>query len=568
MIKPMKKCISVKKNKNQKNNKKNIFLIASFVFLVLVAVGGQIGFSESDTFDSVYLTDNSTVLYEGKEYKGNCIEIINELDLIREERVEIIFSDFDDKAINNPVIFTRLLNCPMLVYLDEDEIYSIGADKKFGEVIGNTHIKIPLPNDYKGKEIKIVYTLFDIASIGSMEDYVIMNSKEAEQAFLYKNIISIYCGIFMTIAGLLGLLFVLYNFSTDYEIRKELWLSLMSFFGGVWIVACFDILQYWIESYAVKYYIEYEALYLMVIFMTLYISEGLLRTRKKILVEIDLAIMVFFVVLTNVLRAFKVVYYLEFQTTFMILVCLTIGMFIYYGLKNEQSNKKLIVTGAIVLSAVCITYLLSEVFFVHKIESSLSMIAVVLLIVDSFLFMGYVSEIEKSYIDNAQKQSLVNLAYKDSLTGIANRRACEKYMEEIDEDDENEYIIYSFDIDSLKKINDKYGHKAGDQLIISFAKVLEKVFRENGGFYGRMGGDEFFAAQKNKSIELTDKIIRELTEGVNNVNNTWENEFDLSYSVGYSLCDRKKGLSAWITYNIADNEMYDKKTKKKQINNK
>ncbi|XWX63936.1 GGDEF domain-containing protein [Desulfitobacterium sp. AusDCA] len=49
-----------------------------------------------------------------------------------------------------------------------------------------------------------------------------------------------------------------------------------------------------------------------------------------------------------------------------------------------------------------------------------------------------------------------------------------------------------FDIDKLKYVNDNYGHAEGDKLIISFAEIMTKSFRET-DIVSRIGGDEFTA---------------------------------------------------------------------------
>ncbi|MBO5485553.1 MAG: diguanylate cyclase [Eubacterium sp.] len=79
---------------------------------------------------------------------------------------------------------------------------------------------------------------------------------------------------------------------------------------------------------------------------------------------------------------------------------------------------------------------------------------------------------------------------KDSLTGFLNRRYFEEKV--------NNYLLkpqatgtfFMMDIDNFKEVNDTYGHAAGDELLLEFAKVLKKNVREN-DFVCRIGGDEF-----------------------------------------------------------------------------
>jgi diguanylate cyclase (GGDEF)-like protein len=79
-------------------------------------------------------------------------------------------------------------------------------------------------------------------------------------------------------------------------------------------------------------------------------------------------------------------------------------------------------------------------------------------------------------------------AYIDELTGVYNRN----YLEDlINTFDLKNFAVAMFDIDFFKKINDTYGHKAGDQVLKDFAKILKYSFREGEDFIIRYGGEEF-----------------------------------------------------------------------------
>lgn len=109
----------------------------------------------------------------------------------------------------------------------------------------------------------------------------------------------------------------------------------------------------------------------------------------------------------------------------------------------------------------------------------------------------------------------------DVLTGLYNRRGfieeAEKFLKEIQFGNNHSkrrhrfnvknFSIVFVDLDDLKKVNDLYGHKAGDDLIKSSANVFKKYLREM-DIVARWGGDEFVIGLVN----LNDKEAYEVAE--------------------------------------------------------
>jgi diguanylate cyclase (GGDEF)-like protein len=81
------------------------------------------------------------------------------------------------------------------------------------------------------------------------------------------------------------------------------------------------------------------------------------------------------------------------------------------------------------------------------------------------------------------------LAATDPLTGLANRRAAEKLIEEKIRAGDR-FCLMLFDLDGFKQINDRYGHQAGDEVLRFFGRRLAEQFRPS-DLVCRWGGDEF-----------------------------------------------------------------------------
>ena len=103
----------------------------------------------------------------------------------------------------------------------------------------------------------------------------------------------------------------------------------------------------------------------------------------------------------------------------------------------------------------------------------------------------------------------------DGLTSLYNRAEIEKKIRSaVNSRDQSEALsLIMFDIDNFKKINDVYGHKEGDKVIIALSATLRKMVNLKGAFTGRWGGEEFMAllpgCDVNAAAKLAEKIRKE-----------------------------------------------------------
>lgn len=84
-------------------------------------------------------------------------------------------------------------------------------------------------------------------------------------------------------------------------------------------------------------------------------------------------------------------------------------------------------------------------------------------------------------------------AYTDPLTGAYNRRYFDKFMERAIQrarDDRNTVAVLLFDLDNFKTFNDRFGHAAGDNILVHTVRLLRSVIRPTDRVC-RIGGDEF-----------------------------------------------------------------------------
>lgn len=98
--------------------------------------------------------------------------------------------------------------------------------------------------------------------------------------------------------------------------------------------------------------------------------------------------------------------------------------------------------------------------------------------------------------------SLKQAAENDFLTGLANRRSLQMAASETENPAESgspRHTLVVLDLDHFKRINDKWGHDAGDRALVTFADILRQHSRA-GDVVARQGGEEFAILMKNTSL--------------------------------------------------------------------
>lgn len=120
------------------------------------------------------------------------------------------------------------------------------------------------------------------------------------------------------------------------------------------------------------------------------------------------------------------------------------------------------------------------------------------------------------YDDNLIEK-LSNLAMNDQLTGLANRRKLESYLEYRFHElrrFQSKFCVVFLDIDNFGKFNNTYGHELGDEVLKAVAKSNKRSLRKN-DMFGRWGGEEFvgvFEIKNNYEATLVAEKIRVLIE--------------------------------------------------------
>ena len=132
---------------------------------------------------------------------------------------------------------------------------------------------------------------------------------------------------------------------------------------------------------------------------------------------------------------------------------------------------------------------------------------------------GYISRLRKNLTDSKERLEaalvrIENMAARDELTGVFNRRSLVDVLKQqknrVDRYGRT-FSVLLIDIDNFKRINDTFGHQAGDVVLKSFARAAAASLRGTDVF-GRYGGEEFMAIVEQTSLDRSSVVAGRLCE--------------------------------------------------------
>lgn len=129
------------------------------------------------------------------------------------------------------------------------------------------------------------------------------------------------------------------------------------------------------------------------------------------------------------------------------------------------------------------------------------------------------------------RQEVQYLIERDPLTSLYNRRSCNNKLKLL-ENQQAEYTIIMCDIDWFKKINDSYGHDAGDYVLVTLSQLIGENINDC-GFASRWGGEEFLLVYQLKRDAAIEKV-RQIQQ------NIWE----------YSFIYENKAINVTMTFGV------------------
>lgn len=154
----------------------------------------------------------------------------------------------------------------------------------------------------------------------------------------------------------------------------------------------------------------------------------------------------------------------------------------------------------------------------------------------------------------------------DHLTQVANRRALDQFLEQIQDKAqiaEEAFSVLMLDLDHFKDVNDTWGHEIGDEVLKELTQRWSMQMRSS-DMLARLGGEEFTAvlvmANSDNALLIAEKI--RVATGCEPVVVSRENDtlsVKITVSIGIATVEKLKGADLKLLYRVADEELYKAK---------
>jgi diguanylate cyclase (GGDEF)-like protein len=158
-----------------------------------------------------------------------------------------------------------------------------------------------------------------------------------------------------------------------------------------------------------------------------------------------------------------------------------------------------------------------------------------------------------SQLETARKESTT-----DGLTRLYNRRAFDEHLaktSELAQLRDDHAALLMVDIDHFKKVNDTWGHAAGDEVLVEVSSVCVRTFNRKGDFVARYGGEELAVVVRAIDPQELGELAERLRKNIEAHSITSHSpKLQVTVSIGGALFHRAEAPSAWLAR--ADRALY------------
>lgn len=444
--------------------------------------------------------------------------------------------------------------------------YDVGRYLK-KQAIGNGYHFINIAPRYYGKKVTVKLYMDKRDSYENIREMSFLDGSNAEINLASKNFsVILLCSFLVVFGGIISLIGAIFFFKENYA--QFLYIGFYSFLIGLYVLSSRYLLQIFNSDLLTNTFLEYFTMFLIPIPVMLF-SLAVMSDKRKVYRYI----MRLYVVVDVAVTIMAVIGYFFYNLHFnrisgyyrMYMIAGLAFLFIAQFRKMfTASTDKLRLSGFWVLIISNTVPLFSFVFYKNMgafYDFTVYLMPVGNIYLILVLLYSYLMNYMRGFKDDVERKVLMKMAYTDSMTGLFNR-ACSMEKFEIMDRENAPYCIAWFDLNYLKRTNDRYGHEEGDMLITRFAAILKEVF-EDIGTVCRMGGDEFCVIM---DISMNDKRITKKIDRMQKLideENKMEHKYFMQTSYGVAGSEEFEAPSTDAVCSAADKRMYEMKVSMK-----
>lgn len=459
-------------------------------------------------------------------------ETKSNITLPRKENVELMqeyqyINTFPKDISKGNVLTFRAIMQNVKIEVDGEIVLDLNNNKAVTNksTLGTYWVFYEIPNEFLGKEFKIILNSnYDFYS-GYLSE-VFLLYKGQQKSFLfnndYRSLVYLIAIIIIVIYLILTGVIMIKN-KNDYSIFC---FSIFMLNFIVWLMSESGMILLFTDKTYILTRTQYNMMNLLQLTMVMWLDFHVNHSYRKYtnilknLIFINV-IVLFLLSFYNIIENKLFLKFIHLTILFEVIVY----SYIYY--KEYKRNVIQNIKSKILVVILVFVFAIVELILYYKDDNmDIELFSRTGLFCTAIVFfINYYISYKSSERLRSEKDYLSKIAYRDNMTNAYNRAAFN-----LDVDRQiNEYIIISFDCNSLKEVNDTLGHIYGDEVIINTYICIEKSFGKYGKTY-RMGGDEFITIIENININI-ENCKKEFYNEVKNVNDKVKYDFSISMGI-------------------------------------
>lgn len=511
--------------------------------------------------DMCFKTENRILLEDGwKEETAQGLQAVSLPVKSQAEKGEPVrfYRSFRERRGSRNALLVRSTQQEMKVYWEDSLLYEYGDAVRtpFPLAPANAWHLITLPEGRQGGTLCVEVTSQVKSYAGYLPEVYIGDRASLLSLILYQALPGIFLSLLVIVMGF-GILAGVFLFKEKVSRYRIVWLGMFALLTGAWSLVETRSSQFLTGNLPAVNTLVFLCFPLMPVCLIRFLLTYPVFDRKNgmhLLFYVSTGVFLFM----QAAQITGLIAYVDSVTVVHAELLLVGALILWTGLRERKN-----VLGSPHLFAACgaLTVLsLVDIirFYLPMPRSDDALFSRIGMVFFIFLLgLRAIKDASRDHSERLEQEMWRQMAFTDALTGLGNRAAFRERMEKCREKQKEEKIrMLIMDMNDLKRVNDAWGHVAGDEAIALMGGLLQKAFAGLGDCY-RIGGDEFSVIGSGEEEPFQERL-RVFLKKVKTAGQ--EKSYPFSAAWGYY---EAPGEEIDEIYRQADRKMYEQKGRMK-----